>query len=62
MNSSGESFSRCIKEAYRLGLIDEQEKLRLQIINGRGNCAKHKPENLKPDPETDSSEGFDGLD
>ena len=43
-------------------MIDEQEKLRLQIINGRGNCAKHKPENLKPDPETDSSEGFDGLD
>eukprot|EP00438_Fugacium_kawagutii_P036832 Skav229477 [mRNA] locus=scaffold4865:51126:52466:- [translate_table: standard] len=36
----------CIEEAFRLSLIDNEEKKRLQAINKRGNDAKHIPEYL----------------
>jgi len=42
------NFSQCIKAAYRDGAIDEKEMKRLQVVNGRGNCAKHYPEKLQP--------------
>ncbi|CAJ1405214.1 unnamed protein product [Effrenium voratum] len=42
------NFSQCIKEAFKFGIIDEQQQRRLQGINGRGNCAKHNPEKLQP--------------
>ena len=50
------NFSQCIKAAYRDGAIDEEEKKRLQVVNGRGNCAKHNPEKLRPkQPDAASS-------
>ena len=42
------NFGQCIKEAFKDQIIDQSEKQRLQAINGRGNCAKHKPERLQP--------------
>eukprot|EP00435_Cladocopium_sp_Y103_P047309 s784_g13.t2 len=43
----GLNMAPCISEAFRLKLIDDTEKKRLQEINGRGNCAKHTPERLE---------------
>ncbi|CAL1139677.1 unnamed protein product, partial [Cladocopium goreaui] len=45
------NMAPCISEAFRLKLIDDAEKKRLQEINGRGNCAKHTPERLRPKAE-----------
>ena len=59
------NFAQCIKEAFKAGVIDEAEKKRLQVINGRGNCAKHVPERLQkkeqqePKEEATASEPLD---
>lgn len=41
------NMSSCIAEAVRLSLIDDAEKTRLQAIDDRGTCAKHRPESLR---------------
>jgi len=46
-------LSACITEARRANLINDAEKIRLMVINTRGNCAKHCPERLKPKQETE---------
>lgn len=46
-----QNMAPCISEAFRLKLIDDAEKKRLQEINMRGNCAKHTPERLRPKAE-----------
>ena len=55
-----QNLSSCIDEAFRLQLIDEVEKKRLQQINGRGNCAKHAPERLRPREEASGYPAEDG--
>ena len=44
------NFGQLIKAAHAAGLIDDTEKSRLQQINMRGNCGKHKPERLQRQP------------